>query len=103
MEVDAAAAALLRHGADPNSRYLDIFSEFNRNWSILSLAAHHGSVSTVKALLEYGAEANLSFDVGLAPLNLALERGDDEIVSVLTFEGATVPEVAHTDLETAIT
>lgn len=59
VEVDEAALALLRNGADPNSRYRDTFSEFNQNWSILSLAAHRGSLSTFQALLKHGGDPNL--------------------------------------------
>jgi|GEM_PF-2917696 len=101
-ESERAALALLSHGADPNAQYKNFGSTFDRTWSVLALAAFHGSPSLVHALLDYGADPNLSFGFGLAPLNLALERGEREIVALLEAAGATVPTEVDTDLQRAI-
>ena len=72
--------------------YLDAGTPVNlandRGDTLIMLAAYHGQLDTVKALLEHGADANQANDVGQTPLAGAVFKGENEIVAALVAGGA---------------
>jgi len=59
--------------------------------SLLMLAAYHGHASTVKLLLQHGADPNLRNGRGQSPLAGAVFKIEPEVVDVL-LEGGADPE-----------
>lgn len=56
--------------------------------TLLMLAAYHGHVSTVEALVARGADVNRVNDRGQSPLAGAVFKGDDDVVAALLNAGA---------------
>ena len=54
----------------------------------LMLAAYHGHLATVGALIERGADLDLPNDRGQAPIAGAIFKGEDEVVVALRDAGA---------------
>lgn len=59
---------------------------------LLTLAAAHGHVDTVQALLDKKADVNAADITGWVPLHAAAYGGNPEIIRLLLNRGATVPE-----------
>ena len=55
----------------------------DRGWTLLHQQALAGSTTTVKVLLESGADANAVTDHGMTPLQLAQSLGWDKVVALL--------------------
>jgi hypothetical protein len=77
--------ALLKHGADPNSKNNDEVPK-----SALAIAAGAGQAEIVKLLLEYGTDVNKPFGVGTTPLIEASRKRQLEVVRILLQNGANV-------------
>ncbi|GFO44814.1 oxysterol-binding protein-related protein 1-like [Plakobranchus ocellatus] len=60
----------------------------NRGWSPLHLAVYFGQSSSVRILLEFGANVNQLNSAGESPLHLAAYTGREEIVGLLLQYGA---------------
>ncbi|KAF2227545.1 ankyrin repeat-containing domain protein, partial [Elsinoe ampelina] len=73
---DSIVRLLLQRGADVHARNSD-------GWTALTKAVYHGKLSTVMALVSYGAEIDPVDNEGLPPLGLAVMQDDQEIVSLL--------------------
>jgi ankyrin repeat protein len=74
-----ATEVLLRFGANPN-----IIAPTSRNYSPLMMASFRGREQLVEMLLKAGADPNYrSSTDGKSALDLALEQGHQEIVSLL--------------------
>ncbi|MEW6542805.1 MAG: ankyrin repeat domain-containing protein [Nitrospirota bacterium] len=56
----------------------------------LTLAAAHGHLDTVRALLDKGADVNASDLTGWTPLHAAAYKGDPEVIQLLVEKGALV-------------
>jgi uncharacterized protein len=56
--------------------------------TLLMLAAYHGHLGTVRALLVFGADPNIVNDRGQTPVAGAVFKGDEAIVQVLLESGA---------------
>ena len=56
----------------------------HNGWALLHQHASAGSMATVKALLEAGADPNALTDNGMTPVQIARTLGWDSVVAVLT-------------------
>jgi ankyrin repeat protein len=70
-------AMLLERGADPDQR------EESLGWTALIWAAKEGRSDAVQTLLDYGADASLRDFDGRSAADWAMERGHDEVLSLL--------------------
>ena len=92
-QLDRAAMVelLVAHGADPNFRSKQLIREIPTLVAPLHLAAMHGQVGAVHALLKCGAQTNPSDSPGIpTPLHLAAGSGHVAAVQVLLSGGADV-------------
>jgi len=87
----AAVREIVKSGADPNARYGAL------NWTPLMHAIHMNQIGSVKALLDSGADVNLSGDdeteprtkqLDVTPLMMAAGYGYTPIVELLLRRGA---------------
>jgi len=69
------------HGLPPDVQDVD-------GNTALMLAAYHGQVATVRALIERGADVDLRNHRNQAPVAGALFKGEDEVVRLLIAAGA---------------
>lgn len=67
----------------------------------LMLAAYHGQLATVGALIERGADLDLPNDRGQAPIAGAIFKGEDEVVVALRNAGADLDAGVPTARATA--
>jgi len=74
---------LLEHGANVNYRY-----ESGSAAPILT-ATMNGNVEIIKLLLAHGADVNTVGGDSKTPLKIALEKGQDEVVTILRKHGAS--------------
>jgi len=74
---------LLEHGANVNYRY-----ESGSAAPILT-ATMNGNVEIIKLLLAHGADVNTVGYDSKTPLKIALEKGQDEVVTILRKHGAS--------------
>jgi uncharacterized protein len=82
----AAVRALIREGADPNSRG-------KYDTSALLWLVRVGEVETARLLLDAGANPNTASARGVLPLQLAVANGDRAMVELLLTRGAAVDAV----------
>lgn len=68
----------------------------------LMLAAYHGHVQTVRALLELGADADLRNHRDQSPVAGAVFKGEDEVVRVLVEAGADLEAGTPSAREAAV-
>lgn len=80
-----ALVAQLDAGLDVNTRTTLLGTR------LLTLAAAHGHVDTVQALLERKADVNAADITGWAPIHAAAYGGKTEIVQLLLDHGAVIP------------
>lgn len=80
-----ALVAQLNEGLDVNTRTTLLGTR------LLMLAAAHGHVDTVQALLERKADVNAADITGWTPLHAAAYGGKPEIIRLLLDRGATIP------------
>ena len=78
----ATVRALLAAGANLNTK------GYGGNWTALMCAATNGHDDTVRALLADGADLNAKTKKGDTALELAIKRGNKEIVRLLKDAGA---------------
>jgi ankyrin repeat protein len=90
----AAVRALIREGADPNSRG-------KYDTPALLWLVRVGDVETAKLLLDAGANPNTGSAQGVLPLQLAVANGDRAMTELLLTQGAAVDAVDPTG-ETAL-
>jgi ankyrin repeat protein len=76
---------ILREGVDVNASFPVIGTR------ALIVAAAHGHVDTVKALVDAGADVNAADVTGWTVLHAAAYKGDKQIVSLLLERGAIAP------------
>jgi len=69
--------------------------------SLLMLAAYHGRVDTVRALLARGADPDLRNDRDQSPLAGALFKGEDDVARLLIDAGADLDAGTPTTREAA--
>jgi ankyrin repeat protein len=74
--------ALLKEGADANTSFPIVGTR------ALMVAASHGNMDTVRALLDAGADVNAKDFTGWTALHAAAFNGDPEIVQLLLEHGA---------------
>jgi ankyrin repeat protein len=67
----------------------------------LMLAAYHGQVDTVRALVERGADVDLRNQRNQAPVAGALFKGEDEVVRLLVDAGADLDAGSPSARDTA--
>src|SRR6476659_7677254 len=72
----AAVARLIRDGADVNTREPD-------GACALSWAVVRGNIPVAESLLKAGANPNLTNELGVGPLSLALEKGSAKLANIL--------------------
>jgi|GEM_PF-579352 len=84
------AALLLQHGASPDSRDLRKHQGTGGLLTPLHIASEGSDASTVKALLDGGADVDARSHYNYTPLHLAAEKGSREIVEMLLRRGADV-------------
>ena len=72
---------LLNYGADTNSVN-------NKGWNTLHEAVSHGREKNVRIILEKGSYINEKDIYGKKPIDIARERGNTDIVALLTRAGA---------------
>lgn len=92
---DMAVRKLLRGGANPNVRVLDI------EWTPLIMASAEGHIDVVKSLLEGGADPNLQGSEGITALIQATTERHKGIVLELLAFGANI-ELQDDDGDTAL-
>ncbi|MFI6701306.1 ankyrin repeat domain-containing protein [Streptomyces sp. NPDC050509] len=73
----------------------------DRGDSLLMLAAYHGHLAAVEALLARGAEAGRVNDRGQTPLAGAVFKGEDEIIRALLAGGADPADGNPSAVDTA--
>jgi len=84
-------------GGDPqliewlgNETNIDIDSEDSNGWSPLMLAVKHGSLGVTAALLDIGADPDLTNFHGITPMTLAKRTGNRALLALLRrFKAAT--------------
>jgi len=76
---------ILHQGGDVNAAFPVVGTR------ALMVAAAHGHVNTVKALLNAGADVNAADFTGWTALHAAAYKGDKEIISLLLKRGAIAP------------
>lgn len=82
------------HGLPP------FFDSKTRVWAPpLHLATHRGRLSTVKTLLDFGADINIEFG-GRRPLHIASANGHGDLVKLLLNNGADVNAFAGRKIQT---
>jgi ankyrin repeat protein len=67
----------------------------------LMLAAYHGQIDTVRALVERGADVDLRNQRNQAPVAGALFKGEDEVVRLLVDAGADLDAGSPSARDTA--
>ncbi|MFE3602330.1 ankyrin repeat domain-containing protein [Streptomyces sp. NPDC059096] len=73
----------------------------DRGDSLLMLAAYHGHLAAVEALLARGADAGRGNDRGQTPLAGAVFKGEDEIIRALLAGGADPADGSPSAVDTA--
>ncbi|KAI4253146.1 MAG: hypothetical protein LQ352_003856 [Teloschistes flavicans] len=118
---DKLVALLLRHGADPNSRYtnakkiltdadqadkdratrpptesgVDIQDRKEHSMTALHLAVKLGEFEALHVLLESGADPNALNGQGETPLHLAAKQDDFSFIAVLLHHRSDVDAITH--------
>jgi hypothetical protein len=80
-----AIEAILNAGAD-----IEYCDKGSYDWTALMYAVGYGQLNVVKALIDFGANVNVSNENGLTPLMIAVQRGKKNMIKTLIDAGADV-------------